>query len=57
MANLMRQRYFNAAFDEKANGVDSMTPGCMSAELAEALGELLRMQGKGLRPSIFHAHA
>eukprot|EP00878_Enallax_costatus_P019925 GHUV01021039.1.p1 GENE.GHUV01021039.1~~GHUV01021039.1.p1 ORF type:complete len:389 (+),score=137.30 GHUV01021039.1:824-1990(+) len=38
MANLMRQRYFNAAFDEKANGVDSMTPGCISAELAEALG-------------------
>lgn len=46
MANLMKQRYFNAAFDEKANSAEPLTPGCISTELAEALGELLQSCGQ-----------
>lgn len=40
MANLMRQRYFSGSFAEKADNAENSRPGCISAELAEALGEL-----------------
>lgn len=40
MSNFLRNRYFDAKLDDKASGADSLRPGCISCELAEALGEL-----------------